>query len=164
MRLEYRLSFFGIVQCGSDSDCPTGSKCVYGACEASKSILYTSMTYYVPSIILCCWPSISIIHIFNLEKYYKSDTGSNCPAQNIITEEHPCVLATFRFDKSNLYNGEITDSRYPAGCFENWRGDFTFNEVIDTSETKPELFGSNVAICQNQGKWENGHYLNTLIK
>ena len=67
MRLEYRFSFFGIVQCGSDSDCPTGSKCVYGACEASKSILYTSMTYYLPSIFL---PFNIVLLTFNIDQTY----------------------------------------------------------------------------------------------
>ena len=114
-------------------------------------------------IILCGELSISIIHIFNLEKYYKSDRGSNCPAEHIITEEHPCILATFRFHSTG-YWGEIKDSRYPAGCFWNSRGDFTFNKAIDPSETQPELFGGNGGLCMNQGKWENGHYLKTFIK
>ena len=100
-----------------------------------------------------------LIYIFNLEKYYKSDMGSNCPAQHIIKSEYPCTMALFQFYPLAGYNGAITDTRYPAGCSWDWRGDFTFNSIIDPSQTEQEFFRDKGGLCMNQGKLENDHFL-----
>ena len=97
---------------------------------------------------------MSRIHFFNLERYYKKGSGSNCPAQHIITDEHYCMISTLANSLGYIFEA-LEDRHYPAGCFwdsDGGWGKARFNKIIDPSETMPETFGNRGGICMNRSK------------
>ena len=72
-----------------------------------------------------------------------SSFGVNCLEDHIIETEKDCKFAAERRD-SLSYIGNVTNNRYPAGCFWN-NYKVYFNTIIDPSKTDPE--GNTGGIC-----------------
>ena len=83
-----------------------------------------------------------------------SPLGENCLEDHIIETENDCKFAAERRD-SLSYVGNVTDNRYPAGCYWN-NYKVYFNNIIDPSETDPE--GNRGGIC-----WRKRIYLASIM-
>ena len=83
-----------------------------------------------------------------------SPSGENCLEDHIIETENDCKFAAKRRD-SLSYIGNVTNNRYPAGCFWN-NYKVYFNNITDPSKTDPE--GNRGGIC-----WRKRIYLASIM-
>ena len=83
-----------------------------------------------------------------------SPVGVNCLEDHIIETENDCKFTAERHD-SLSYVGNVTNNRYPAGCFWN-NFKVYFNNITDPSKTDPE--GNRGGIC-----WRKRIYLASIM-
>ena len=83
-----------------------------------------------------------------------SSYGENCLEDHIIETENDCKFAAKGRD-SLSYIGNVTNNRYPAGCFWN-NYKVHFNNITDPSKTDPE--GNRGGIC-----WRKRIYLASIM-
>lgn len=88
--------------------------------------------------------------------YYKAPEGHNCAYNDTISSGNICQDASKFLGLEYGYGldgGEISDKRYPAGCFYgSEHGTSYFNRVIDPGEANPNYFSRNGGICSKTGQ------------